>query len=402
LAVLDFNCFSWACYSSFAQFFRFIVLCVNLVVANCHCRIFALTLLLRLGDQNLTATTNYHSNMELKDYKPKTFWQRPEGVTGLLFLAGLTVGGGILLFSVLPALVLLAQNTLYLVLMLMALAALIYVVLDPKMRALIGYGYKSIMRWFTGLFVQIDPIGILKGYVEHLQDNLRNMNKQMNKLRGQMHQLNEIIVNNKKEIESNLQLASQAKDANNQAQMVLKSRKAGRLKESNMRLDELYNKMEVLYRVLKRMYENSEVLMEDIKDQVELKEQERKAIHASNSAMRSAMSVIQGDKDKRAMFDEALEAVADDVSQKVGEMERFMEVSSSFMDSIDLQNGVFEEEGLEMLEKWEKESFSMLLGDEKQTLIKKAHSDTDVLDLNEPVKMPERVGHRNQYDNFFE
>ena len=65
------------------------------------------------------------------------------------------------------------------------------------------------------------------------------------------------------------------------------------------------------------------------------------------------------------MFDEALEAVADDVSQKVGEMERFMEVSSSFMDSIDLQNGVFEQEGLEMLEKWEKESFSKLLGEEK-------------------------------------
>ncbi|MCF8247635.1 MAG: hypothetical protein K9J37_11925 [Saprospiraceae bacterium] len=340
--------------------------------------------------------------MDSNDFKPKTFWQRPEGVTGLLFLAGLVVGGGILLFSVLPALVALAQTTLYLVLMLMALAALIYVVLDPKMRALIGYGYKSIMRWITGLFVQIDPIGILKGYVEHLQDNLRNMNKQMNKLRGQMHQLNEIIVNNKKEIASNLQLASQAKDANNQAQMVLKSRKAGRLKESNMRLDELYNKMEVLYRVLKRMYENSEVLMEDIKDQVELKEQERKAIHASNSAMRSAMSVIQGDKDKRAMFDEALEAVADDVSQKVGEMERFMEVSSSFMDSIDLQNGVFEEEGLEMLEKWEKESFSKLLGDEKHALISKAHDNAEVLDLNEPMKMPERVGHRNQYDNFFE
>ena len=359
-------------------------------------------MLLQFADKCLTATINYHSNMDSNDFKPKTFWQRPEGVTGLLFLAGLAVGGGILLFTILPALVLLAQNTLYLVLMLMALAALIYVVLDPKMRALVGYGYKSVMRWITGLFVQIDPIGILKGYVEHLQDNLRNMNKQMNKLRGQMHLLNEIIVNNKKEIQSNLQLASQAKDSNNQAQMVLKSRKAGRLKESNMRLDELYNKMEVLYRVLKRMYENSEVLMEDIKDQVELKDQERKAIHASNSAMRSAMSVIQGDKDKRAMFDEALEAVADDVSQKVGEMERFMEVSSNFMDSIDLQNGVFEEEGLEMLEKWEKESFSMLLGEEKQTLISKANNQTDVLDLNEPVKMPERVGHRNQYDNFFE
>ncbi|MEZ4959278.1 MAG: hypothetical protein R2830_05635 [Saprospiraceae bacterium] len=338
----------------------------------------------------------------MNDFKPKSFWQRPEGVTGMIFLAAVLIGGGYLLFAVLPVLIGLAQNAIYLTLMLMALAGLVYVILDPKMRALVGYSYKSFMRWVTGLFVQIDPIGILKSYVEDLQDNLRNMNKQMNKLRGQMHQLKEIIVNNRKEIESNLQLASKAKDQNNQAMMVLKSRKAGRLKESNIRLDELYKKMEVLYRVLKRMYENSEILMEDIKDQVELKEQERKAIHASNSAMRSAMSVIQGDKDKRAMFDEALEAVADDVSQKVGEMERFMEVSANFMDSIDLQNGVFEEEGLEMLEKWEKESFSKILGTEKQTLIQQANDDMDELDLNAPLKMPERVGHRNQYDSFFE
>lgn len=340
--------------------------------------------------------------MDSNNFKTKTFWQRPEGVTGILVLSLLAIGGGLAVLANLTAIIAALQVTVNLVIFLMVLAALLYVAFDPKMRALVSYSYKSVMRWVTGLFVQIDPIGILKGYVEHLQDNLRNMNKQMNKLRGQMHQLNEVIVNNKREIQSNLQLASQAKDSNNQAQMVLKSRKAGRLQESNVRLDTLYKKMEVMYRVLKRMYENSEVMMEDIKDQVELKEQERKAIHASTSAMRSAMSIIKGDKDKRAMFDEALEAVAEDVSQKVGEMERFMEVSSSFMDSIDLQNGVFEEEGLEMLEKWEKESFSKLLGDEKQSLISKANDDSEVLDLNEPIKMPERVGHKNQYDNFFE
>lgn len=340
--------------------------------------------------------------MEVRDYKPKTFWQRPEGVTGVIFLIALLIGGGWLLATAIPALLVLAQQTVYLTIMIMVLAGLIYVMLDPKMRALIGYGYKSIMRWITGMFVRIDPIGILKSYVEDLQDNLRNMNKQMNKLRGQMHQLKEIIVKNKKAIESNLKLASKAKEQENKAMMVLKSRKAGRLKESNIRLDELYRKMEVMYRVLKRMYENSEILMEDIKDQVQLKEQERKAIHASTSAMRSAMNVISGDKDKRAMFDEALEAVADDVSKKVGEMERFMEVSANFMDSIDLQNGVFEEEGLEMLEKWENETFSSILGTEKQALIEQAHDDAQVLDLNEPMKVPERAGHSNQYDSFFE
>ena len=338
--------------------------------------------------------------MSTSEYKPKSFWQRPEGITGIIFLALLGIGGGILLANALPALIALAQNTVYLTLMLIALAAIVYVIVDPKMRALIGYSYKSLMRWITGLFVKLDPIAILKAYVADLQDNLRNMNKQMNKLRGQMHILKEMMYKNEKQIKENLELASQAKSMDKQAAMVIKTRRAGRLKESNMRLDELYKKMEVLYRVLKRMYENSEVLMEDIKDQVMIKEQERKAIRASTSAMRSAMNVLSGNKDKRAMFDEALEAVADDASKKVGEMERFMEVTSNFMDSIDLQKGVFEEEGLDMLEKWEKETFSSLLGEEKKTLLDKAKDDNEVLDLNEPIKVPERQS--NQYDSFFE
>lgn len=339
----------------------------------------------------------------MEDYKPKTFWQRPEGKTGLIFMIAIIAGGGLLLASVLPMLIALVSNTIGLAVLLLVLGAIIYMVLDPKMRNLVWYMYKSVMRWITGLFVQIDPIGILKSYVEDLRDNLRKMNRQISMLRGQMHKLQELILNNRKEIQNNLQLASKAKDADKQAMMILKSRKAGRLRESNMKYEDLYRKMEVLYRVLTKMYENSQILMEDIKDQVDVKEQERKAIHASHSAMRSAMSVIAGDKDKRAMFDQALEAIADDVSQKVGEMERFMEVSENFMQSVDLQNGVFEEEGLRMLEQWEKEGASLLLGADKQTLLMEANDDNSVLDLNAPVKEKVRAeAHRNQYDSFFE
>ena len=230
--------------------------------------------------------------------KPKSFWKRPEGVSGMIFLAAVILGGGYLILANLTFLIGLVSNTLYLAILLVVLAALVYMVLDPKMRSLVWYSYKSVMRWVTGLFVQLDPIGILKSYVDDLKGNLRKMNKQISMLRGQMHKLQEIIHKNKKQIESNLQLASKAKQSNKQAVMILKSRKAGRLKESNMRLEDLYKKMEVLYRVLTKMYENSQILMEDIKDQVEVKEQERKAIHASHSAMRSAMSIMSGDPDK--------------------------------------------------------------------------------------------------------
>ena len=333
----------------------------------------------------------------------KSFWSRPEGATGAVVLGGLLIGGGILAASLLPWLVGVVQSTIGLAITLLVLGALIYMVLDPKVRNLVWYMYKSAMRWITGLFVQMDPIGILKSYIDDLKDNLRKMNRQLAQLKGQMHLLNELIINNRKAIKSNLTLATQARDKNKQNVMILKSRKAGRLKESNVKLEDLYRKMEVLFRVLNKMYENSQILVEDVKDQVMVKEQERKAIRASHSAMKSAMSVISGDPDKRAMFDQAMEAVADDVANKVGEMERFMEMSSNFMESVDLQNGVFEEEGLKMLEKWEKEGISLILGEEKDDLLVQANNDEDILDLDSPVATPVRVeNHKNQYDDFFE
>lgn len=341
--------------------------------------------------------------MEVQEFKPKSFWKRPEGVTGALFLGAALIGGGILLYQALPFLLTLAWGVLEITVASVLIFALLYMIFDPKMRNLIWYGYKSVMRWLTGIFVQIDPIGILKSYVDDLKKNLSNMNQQISKLRGQMHRLKEIIINNQREIESNLSLASRARDTNKQSMMILKSRRAGRLKDSNVRLEDLYKRMEVMYRVLTKMYENSEILLEDIQDQVKVKEQERKAIRASHSAMSSAMNIISGDKDQRYMFDMALEAIADDVSQKVGEMERFMEMSANFMNSVDLQNGVFEEEGLAMLERWEKEGVSLILGEEKQTLLLQAEDESNILDLNAPVKKPMRApNHKNQYDNLFE
>ncbi|TVQ43588.1 MAG: hypothetical protein EA362_11130 [Saprospirales bacterium] len=333
-------------------------------------------------------------------FKEKSFWKRPEGVTGLLFLAGLLIGGGYLLFILLPTLIVLAQNTLYLVGMLLILFAILYMVFDPRMRTLIAYSYRSIMRWVTGVFITIDPIGILKNYVQDLEKNLRNMGKQIGTIRGQMRRLKTMVSDNEKEIENNLMIARRANQEGIDRQVMLSTRKAARLRESNEKYTELLQKLEILYRVLTKMYQNSEILLEDTKDQVKLKEQERKAIRASHSAMKSAMNVISGDNDRRILFDKALEAIADDVADKVGEMERFMEMSSNFMNSVDLQNGIFEEQGLRMLEEWEKESKLMLM---------EGKIPDSTLDLNEERPVKEKVKRKdkpsndgNRYDSLFD
>ncbi len=339
----------------------------------------------------------------LDSLKPKSFWEKPEGTTGMLFGTGLVLGGGYLLYKALPYLITLLENTLYAAGLFIGVGALLYVLLDPKFRTLIWYIYKSIMRSVTGMFVQIDPIGILESYIDSLKDNLHKMDKQIGALRGQMRKLKDLMTQNEQTMSASLALANKARETGKQAQMILKTRKAGRMQESNMKLSDLYRKMEILYRVLTKMYENSEILLEDIQDQVQVKKIEREAIRNSHSAMRSALNIISGDKDKRQMFDQAMEAIADDVSRKVGEMERFMELSANFMDSIDLQNGVYEEKGLEMLDKWEKEGVSFLLGDQKQQLIDQGNSGRYFIDIEAPLPPVRRNSHGdNQYSKLFD
>lgn len=321
------------------------------------------------------------STFEPPQTKPKSFWKRPEGVTGLIFLLALLAGAGFLIATNWAAIIALMSNVLILAATILVIGAIIYMIADPRTRALVGYMYKSVMRWITGVFVTIDPIGILENYVDDLQKNLQKMGEQIGNLRGQMRKLKTLLKENDEQIEQSLRMAQKAKEKGIQNQLVLSSRKAARLKDTNEKYTELLSKMEILYRVLTKMYQNSEILLEDTKDQVKLKKEERKAIRASHSAMKSAMNVISGDADKRALFDAALEEIADDVANKVGEMEQFMELSSNFMESVDLQNGIFADEGLRMLEEWEQKSTLLLMGED---------ASTDSLDLDDiPEKEPQ-------------
>lgn len=82
-------------------------------------------------------------------------------------------------------------------------------------------------------FVQIDPIGILKSYVEDLQDNLVKMREQIGKIKGQMRKLTTLMQENNEEIDKNMKLASAAKAKGIDSQVVLATRKAAWLRESN-------------------------------------------------------------------------------------------------------------------------------------------------------------------------
>lgn len=325
--------------------------------------------------------------------KVKSFWEKPEGTTGMIFAVG---GGGFLLYLLykfLPFIITLMQNTLHAVFLMIALGSILYVIFDKRARTLIWYVYKMIMKKLTGFFIDLDPISIIETYVESLQDNLSKMNEQIGSLKGQMSKLKRVIDENESSMKSNIEIANQAKQKGKNNIMILNTRQAGRLQNSNITLGNLLKKMELLYRVLSKMYENASVLLEDIKSEVDVKKRERDAIRAGYSALRSAMSIINGDPDKKELFESAMQNIADDVGKKVGEMERFMEMSQDIMDGIDIQNGIFEDKGLKMLEQWEQEGDSLLLGKDKNLFISESN-------ISEPIMVPAKT--KGKYQKILE
>lgn len=297
----------------------------------------------------------------------KSWFQKTEGKYGTGFTIGfiaLVAGLGIYFWGIiLPFLLMVVTNTIYLLGGCVVLGLFGLALLDPRWRMLGIYGYKSLMRGMTSLFVEIDPIGILQTYVSRLRDRLEDMDKSIGNLRGQIQKLKVQISRNEEQRVHSLEIMAQAKGKENaKTAFVLQSRQAGRLEKSNLTLTDLLTKMEALLRVLSKMREASSMMVEDIDGEVKVKTDERKALLAGYGAFTAAKKILQGGGDEREMFDQTMEHLATDYGNKIGEIENFMDVSRGFIEGVDLENGVFEANALKQLEMWEQRTNTLLDG----------------------------------------
>jgi hypothetical protein len=299
----------------------------------------------------------------------RSFWSRKEGKTGMIFAIGLLAALGYGLYQILPFLITLTKNLLTLSLLGIALFVLIYLIMDSQVRTLVWYLYKSLMRSITGLFIQIDPVGIIQTYVQHLRKQLESLQARIQELSGAKRKLSDAITRAQEELEEQLNLAKAGqKKGLGAAEITVYTNQAGRLKTRIEKYQSLLTKLETLYRILEKMEKAAKVVILDKTNQVEDIKIQREEMRTGYNAFKSAMSILAGDPDKRVMFDQAMEVIQNDISMKTGAMERFIEESGEVMQAIDLQNGAFEEKGMKLLEKWETEGLPLLLTDGSEHL----------------------------------
>ena len=290
----------------------------------------------------------------------KSFWSRPEGKTGMIFIvlaaAALVYGWG----QIVPFIVSMLADTLHMVYLAAILGAILFVVFSSRTHLV----FRLIMRAITGMIINIDPIGILKDHLSQMRKRRDVMSQQISNVSGQIQYLKDIINKNLALANENMRLAAHAKkiatttaDQNEQLRMALqmkaKANQAGRLQKSNLSYQQLLGKLQNIYDLLSKWAVHIDFYIEDTDNEVKQAEIEYKTINTAYRAYRTALAVIKGTGDEKELYNETMEKLAEEAGRKLGEMEDFQRLAQNFMDTIDLENGAVETEALEKLDAYE-------------------------------------------------
>src|SRR6267378_2515157 len=255
----------------------------------------------------------------------KNFWQRPEGTVGKVVL----VLGGIAA----------ASDTLHLAILIGAILLLIFIVTDKRVLTLGKLIFQSVMRFLTGLFIELDPIGILKNYIAEMKKNLAIMDEQLGNLNGSIRTLQNQIDTNQKDAEHSMALANQADkkmaaggltSLDQQQYMsakVTNQRHAASLININKSLTDLRDKLKILYDQLIRW--------------------------RATAVFQVAKKIFRGDPVANQIYDQTLEYLADDAGQMLGEMEDFNRLANKLMTNMDLETGAINDEAVKQLSEFQ-------------------------------------------------
>src|SRR5438876_12143187 len=107
----------------------------------------------------------------------KNFWQRPEGTVGKVVLVLVGIASAYGFVQMLPCLIAAATDTLHLAILIGAILLLIFIVTDKRVLNLGKLIFQSVMRFLTGLFIELVPFRILKYYIGEMKKNLGIMDE---------------------------------------------------------------------------------------------------------------------------------------------------------------------------------------------------------------------------------
>lgn len=285
--------------------------------------------------------------------KLKSYWERPGGKAGIFIGLGLL---GVIAYFVVPILTTIVWNTLNFGIALVCLGVFLYCVTHRKLRLSLFYLYEIIMKKLVGFVIELDPFIIAEDYIGDMEKQRETLYNQSIDVDGQKEKIDLKLNEKEKEMNNMLAKAKAAKDNNMMPELGNATRQVARINEYIKQLAPIRDSLAKIGDYLTKVHKNSGYLIEDAKNELELKKDLYKSVTSGNQALNSAMKIFKGDPEKKLMVEQSMEYLKDDIAGKLASMKKAISYSTDFMRSIDLDNATFEVEGLKMLEAYDSDS----------------------------------------------
>lgn len=272
-------------------------------------------------------------------------------VTGISLAAGLAYG---FLTYVLPWLVTVTWNLVNLVIGGVVLGTLLMIVTNKKFWRALKYFSAFIANYTIGLAIELNPFNILQAKIDQGYADRDTLFKQSARLKGKQSELMGKLQEKEKELQLNAQKVKILQtEKGNPRQVDLYANNMLRCREYIDNVTPIVGDLDKLVRFADMAYEESGIMLEDAKLDLEAKKDLYYSVTTGLSAVSSAMKAFKGDDDLNRDAEKALAILKERIGEKIGHIKSAIDVTSRFMDDRVLEDKAKSAQAIELINRFD-------------------------------------------------
>jgi hypothetical protein len=271
-------------------------------------------------------------------------------IIGLSLFTGLAYG---FLTFVLPWLVTVTWNLVNLVIGGAILGFLLMIVTNKKFWRALKYFSEFIANYTIGIAIELNPFNILEAKIDQGYKDRNTLYHQGAKLKGKQSELMDKVSEKEKELKLNAQKVKILQTENgNPRQIDLYANNVLRCREYIDNVTPIVGDLNKLTKFAEMAYEESGIMLEDAKLDLEAKKDLYYSVTTGLSAVSSAMKAFKGDDELNRDAEKALAILKEKIGEKIGHIKSAIDVTSRLMDDKVLEDKAKSSQAVELIDKF--------------------------------------------------
>ena len=294
-------------------------------------------------------------NTLMQKTKTPGWWSEPRNIATavvvLAFVGGLAYG---FLTYVLPWLVRVTWSLVNLIIGGVVCGFLLLIVSNRKFWRALKYLSEFIANYSIGLAIELNPFNILQAKIDQGYEDRDTLRKQSARLKGKQSELVEKLNEKDKELQLNVRKVKiLQQEGGTNRQVSLYTNNVMRCREYIDNVTPIVGDLNKLIQFADAAYEESGIMLEDAKLDLEAKKDLYYSVTTGLSAVTSAMKAFRGDDELNKDAEKALALLKVRIGEKIGHIKSAIDVTSRFMDDQVLEDKAKSAEAIELMNRFD-------------------------------------------------